>query len=145
VPLEGELCDYFDSFDFRIFGAKSVVQLIEEHSKTPFHTVRFGGGLPARPVATEPPVEIAQIESRYIQQLFEAYGDNQGSALKDVSELDAIPNLRQDFLRQRERFYHAESLRNFARDTVPDGTFESLQDEVYQGVVDTCTSDHATA
>lgn len=142
VPLEGELSDYFDAFDFRFFGEKSLVELIEEHSQTPFHSVRFGGGLPARPASATPPAKIAPIESRYIQQLFEAYGDHKGSAVENVSELDAISNLRQDFSRQRERFYHAESLRNFARDTVPDGTFETLQDEVYQGVVDTCTSDH---
>ncbi|MDO8433856.1 MAG: hypothetical protein Q7S58_15755 [Candidatus Binatus sp.] len=142
VPLVSDLNDYFDAFNFRIFGAKSVVELIEEHSQTPFHSVRFGGGLPARPAPAMPPAEIAPIESRYIQQLFEAYGEHLGSALKDVSELDAKPYLRQDFLRQRERFYHAESLRNFARDTVPDGTFETLQDEVHQGVVDTCAFNH---
>jgi hypothetical protein len=44
--------------------------------------------------------------------------------------------------RQREYFYHAESLRNFARDTVPSGTFESLQDEVHAGVVDISEAVH---
>jgi hypothetical protein len=34
-------------------------------------------------------------------------------------------------------FYHAESLRVFARDSVPPGTFESFQEEIYTGVVDT--------
>lgn len=47
-----------------------------------------------------------------------------------------------DFLRQRERFYHAEALRNFARDTVPEGTFISLQEELFHGVIDTCSDDH---
>ena len=44
----------------------------------------------------------------------------------------------------RERFYHAESLRNFARDTVPEGTFDALKDEVYHGVVDVCEGAHPT-
>ena len=52
------------------------------------------------------------------------------------------PKLKDDFLRQRERFYHAESLRNFARDTVPDGTYDSLQNEIYHGVVETCEKEH---
>jgi hypothetical protein len=51
--------------------------------------------------------------------------------------------LNRDFLRQRERFYYAEALRNFARDTVPEGTFESLQDEIYYGVVEICEGLHA--
>ena len=52
--------------------------------------------------------------------------------------------LKKDYLRQRVRFYHAEALRNFARDTVPEGTFDALQDEVYHGVVDISESDHAS-
>ncbi len=50
--------------------------------------------------------------------------------------------LEKDFRRQRERFYHAEALRNFARDTVPEGTFDDLQDEVYHGVVDVTDATH---
>jgi hypothetical protein len=51
--------------------------------------------------------------------------------------------LRDHFLRQREAFYQAESLRVFARDTVPPGTFESLQDDIYDGVIDTHDAGHA--
>ena len=56
--------------------------------------------------------------------------------MNDVSELSL--QLSKDFLRQRERFYHAESLRNFARDNVPDGTFDRLQKEILHGVIDVC-------
>ncbi|HOV87817.1 MAG TPA: hypothetical protein PLM79_15765 [Syntrophobacteraceae bacterium] len=142
IPLEGVLLDYFERFDFSIFSAKSVVELIAGHAKTSFHSVRFGGGLPPRPAAAEPPSEHEAIESRYIQQLFEAYEDHLGRSVHKVSDLSAEPKLARDFLRQRERFYHAESLRNFARDTVPEGTFERLQDEIYYSVIDTCEADH---
>jgi hypothetical protein len=54
---------------------------------------------------------------------------------------------RQDLVghyhRQREYFYHAESLRNFARDTVPSGTFEDLQNEVHAGVIEVEAAPHA--
>ena len=33
-------------------------------------------------------------------------------------------------------------MRNFARDTVPTGTFEDLQEDIYQGVIDVCVSNH---
>lgn len=139
---EGGLLSYFEEFDFSIFSSKSLVDLIREHSTTPFHAVRFGGGLPTRPVPSGPPQDIAPSESRYIQQLLEAYEDHSGEPLSDVSGLDTKPDLKRDFLRQRERFYHAESLRNFARDTVPTGTYEALQEEIFQGVVDICDAHH---
>jgi hypothetical protein len=60
-----------------------------------------------------------------------------------LEKLRSYAALAKDFLRQRERFYHAEALRNFARDTVPAGTFDALQEEVYHGVVDTCEDSHA--
>lgn len=140
IPLDGDLLVWFENFDFSIFSTKSVVDLISGHAKTPFHSVRFGGGLPPRPAIKKPPEEYEQIESRYIQQLFIAYSDNLGESVNHVTDL-CLP-LKDDFLRQRERFYHAESLRNFARDTVPEGTFESLQDEIFHGVIDTCDGNH---
>lgn len=140
--LDGDLLSHFEKFDFSIFSSKSVVELIDGHSTTPFHAVRFGGGLPVRPEPSKPPTEIASSESRYIQQLLEAYRDHDGETISDVSALDQKLELKRDFLRQRERFYHAESLRNFARDTVPEGTYEALQDEVFHGVVDVCDAHH---
>ncbi|MGC2424193.1 MAG: ABC-three component system protein [Nitrospirota bacterium] len=142
ISLSGELKEHFDNFDFSIFSSKSLVELIDGHAKTTFHSVRFGGGLPPRPASEIPPSEIAPSESRYIQQIFEAYSDNAGEDIASVSSLNSKPDLRHDFLRQRERFYHAESLRNFARDTVPSGTFEELQENIYHGVVDVCESAH---
>ena len=46
--------------------------------------------------------------------------------------------------RQREAFYSAEALRLYARDSVPDGTYELLQGDVYTGVIDTAEADHAS-
>lgn len=142
APLTGDLLSFFDQFDFAIFSAKSLVELVEGHSKTPFHSVRFGGGLPARPPSAQPPEIIESTESRYIQQIFEAYSDHMQEIIKDVTHIESVPELKNDFLRQRERFYHAESLRNFARDTVPEGTFSALQEDVYQSVIDISESSY---
>jgi len=142
VKLENDLLNYFEHFDFSIFSSKSLVELIEGHARTSFHTVRFGGGLPSRLKPSKPPDKIAGEESRYIEQLYEAYSDHVGEKINNVNLLEKKPKLKEDFLRQRERFYHAESLRNFARDTVPTGTFEDLQDDIYQGVIDICESKH---
>ncbi len=142
IKLRGKLLSYVDSFDFTIFSSKSHVELIEAHSYTRFHAVRFGGGLPARPKPKTPPNVPVSSESRYIRQLLDAYGEQLGRRLPDINALVTHSMLGKDFKRQRERFYHAEALRNFARDTVPDGTFDELQDEVYHGVVDVTESTH---
>ncbi|TRD00142.1 restriction endonuclease [Mesorhizobium sp. WSM4303] len=143
IPLVGALADHFNSFDFSVFSSRSLVELIEGHSKTGFHAVRFGGGLPPRPGSALPPETPADNESRYIRQLLDAYGDHLGIGLADPLALDPHTKLKRDYLRQRERFYHAESLRNFARDTVPEGTFDALQDEIHSGVIDVCEGSYA--
>jgi hypothetical protein len=144
IPLSGDLLAHFDAFDFSIFSSKSVLELVQGHSKTQFHAIRFGGGLPSRPSHEAPPDQPQTHESRYIRQLLDAYGDHTGSSYLDIDSLATARSLTTNFRRQRERFYCAEALRNFARDTVPEGTFAQLQDEIYQGVVDVCESSHPT-
>lgn len=63
---------------------------------------------------------------------------------KPVPELSAltVPALKSHFHRQREAFYQAEALRVFARDSVPEGTFESLQQDIFDGVIDSHDATH---
>ncbi len=142
TPLSGELLDYFDTFDFSIFDSSSLAELVIGHSKTPFHAVRFGGGLAMRPESDLPPEKTASNENIYIKQLLYAYGDCEGKDAQNLEWLESNKKYKKNFQRQRERFYHAESLRNFSRDNVPLGTFEKLQEDVYQGVIDVCESDY---
>lgn len=142
VQLDTRLRAYVDAFDFSIFDAKTALQLIDNHRDTPVHTARFGGGLPARPAAQKPPQEVATTESRYVTQLLGAYSEHLGTMVADASSLPTT-KLQGHFRRQREAFYQAESLRVFARDSVPPGTFESLLDDIYDGVIDTHDGTHA--
>lgn len=136
ISLDGDFLKYVQEFDFRIFQYKPTLELIDEHRKTPYFVRRFGGGLPDRPKSACPPELPTGEESRYLQQLLQAYHSNKKVPFEDELALEGYPDLKAHFIRQREFFYHAESLRNFARDTVPSGTFEELQDEVFAGVVD---------
>ena len=136
IALTGAFLDYVNDFDFRVFTFKTTLSLINDHRNTPYFAFRFGGGLPARPDPEVPPAAPHMRESRYLQQLIEVYSDHKKARILDRSTLEAWPDLKDHYNRQREFFYHAESLRNFARDTVPSGTFEDLQDEIYAGVVD---------
>jgi hypothetical protein len=141
VSLDATLLAFVNAFDFSIFEVKTSLQLVEDHSATPAHAARFGGGLRTRPAAATPPETVAPTESRYVTQLLGAYAEHMGKPVPDSSALTA-PTLKGHFHRQREAFYHAESLRLFARDTVPNGTFEALQQDIFDGVIDTHDAAH---
>jgi len=140
VPLDAPLKAHIDSIDFRIFQHVPPLTLIEGHAKTRFFAVRFGGGLPPRPPSPLPPASIASNETRYVQQLLEAYGDHLKCAVTHPRDLEAP--LGKHFTRARESFYCAESLRNFSRDTLPGEAFEHLQQQIFDGVIDICESTH---
>lgn len=142
ISLSGEFASYVDSFDFSIFGMQTTLEIIDAHRTTPYYAVRFGGGLKERPKADPAPGAIAPQESRYVEQLYEAYEDHLKKPVGGLPDLTARSDLVEHFHRQREFFYHAESLRNFARDTVPEGTFEDLQTEIQAGVIDVEAAPH---
>jgi hypothetical protein len=145
APLTGPLLQYFDAFDFSIFEDRTAVQLVEEHAQTPFHARRFGGGLPAREAPEVPPPEPTPAESVYLRKLLAAYSDHLKAPVLGTTALGPHYNLQRHYNRQRELFFNAEGLRNFARDRTPPRTFESLQDEVYFGVIDVCEASHSDA
>lgn len=141
VKLNGDFATFVQSIDFSIFQYKPRHEVIEDHRQTPYHVIRFGGGLPPRPAPSAPSAQPLASESRYISQLYEAYSDKQQFTV-GADNISAYPKLVSHYSRQREAFFYAESLKNFARDSVPQGTFESLQSEIHSGVTDTCEEDH---
>jgi hypothetical protein len=141
VLLDAALLAYVDKFDFSIFDAKTAIQLVADHRATPIHAARFGGGLPPRSAAGKPPTAVAPGESRYVTQLLGAYSEHTSTSVTDQSTIPQ-QKLKDHFRRQREAFYEAEALRVFARDNVPAGTFESLQNDIYDGVIDAHDQTH---
>lgn len=135
IVLEGDLLDFVMAFDFGVVDYVPPMDLLEQHATTGWHTARFGGGLPPRENPVVPPLAEEDFESAYISRLLEAYGDHLGSAV-EVAALAKHADLHRHMLRSRERFFHAEALRNFSRDNLPPGQFEALQDEFFDGVID---------
>jgi hypothetical protein len=142
ISLEGEFLDYVNAFDFSIFDSKTALELVNDHRSTRYHAMRFGGGLPPRPMPANPPEGIAGTESRYVEELLKAYSEHKRTPIPDAEALKPWPRLREHFGRQRVAFYHAESLRIYARESVPLGVFEALQEEIYTGVIDTHDAEH---
>jgi len=141
ILLEGGFKDFVLGFDFSIFKYKPVLEIVEEYRETPYYSIRFGGGLKERPMPLKPPEAFQKNEARYIEQLHDAYADSKGVKKQDF-KIDCFPDFKKHFIRQRESFYFAESLRTFARDSVPMGTFEALQNDMLDGVIDTAEEDY---
>jgi len=83
-------------------------------------------------------------ESRYVEQLFEAYSEKLAVQLDQPEQLAKHPELERHFNRSREVFYHAESLRNFPRDSVDSGAFDEIRNEIYHGCIDKHDMEYAT-
>lgn len=141
VPLNDSFKAYIETFDFSIISALLPHELIEQHSKTKYHSYVFGTQLNPRPTPPKPPVNIAAKETRYVEQIYEAFADHLKCEIKARSSFSHKKHLGKAFDHARESFYSAESLKEFARDNLPDESyftdlltqfFDGLQTTLYQ-------------
>lgn len=129
--------------DFSIFGSEQPIDIVDLHKrKSAYHNLRFGGPLPTRPDPEVPPAATSAIETRYIAKLLDAYQEALDDTNASIKDIEQIKRYRDHLWRQRTAFFSAESLRIFARDQVPPGTFEALQREVLDGVIEIEQADH---
>ena len=130
ILLQGDLLDYFESFDFSIFDSIAPKDIIKEYKKHEKYLVRFGGSLPPRPTVRIP----SEIENlRYIDQLVKSYNSNSPNEILNVDDISSASH-KGHFEDARKSFYKAEELRMLNRDSLPDGIFENLKENIYDGV-----------
>lgn len=140
-PLPAVL-KFIDQADFSGFGTVELHELVSQHASTRWHSARFGVALPRRPSPQDPAVEPTGDERNYIVKLLAAYAERHGENFTaDSAAGHAEVGIH--FFRQRVAFYSAEALRLFARDSVPEGTFDALQQDIYDGVVEVHDELHA--
>jgi hypothetical protein len=131
------------AFAFDVATAEDIVDGLEG---TAIYPVFFGGGLSKpRPVDTPPPSEVAAHELTYITRLVEAYDDHCPHGVSDLDAASAHEEYGPHLRDSRRDFYCAESLREFSKDVLvePDD-FESLQEQVYDGVKYTILREFST-
>lgn len=139
-----ELAAYAEGVDFKFISVCSMLDLLEEFRPSPNYARRFGGGLPPRSVDVETPAVPKREEARYLEQLLQAYREQYQIGAQHVDELETESDAWRHLARQREYFYWAESLRIYARECVPVGTFEDLQSELEEGVRESHDEQHAS-
>jgi hypothetical protein len=117
LAMSADFARHIDLMDFSVFGAVPPATIVEEHLKTPFHIVRFGGGLPARVDAEGPPQEIPAIESRYVRQLLDVYAEHSGAVISSSEDLETLDEAYNQHLKtSREEFFSAECINKSSRD-----------------------------
>jgi hypothetical protein len=133
-----------EATDFTMFKSVELTDALEVHRGTPWHSARFATALAPRPSHQPPPGAVASHEARYVDQLLEVYCEKHPGEALSAYTLAGNAVVGKHFRRQRESFYKAESLRVYARDSVPPGTFDRLQEDIYAGIVDTAEAHHET-
>ncbi len=110
-------------------------ELIEQHSKTKHHPYIFGTELKARPNPPSPPPSIATRETKYVQHIYEAFADHLKCEITKRDSFSHKQSLIKAFDHARESFYSAESLKEFARDNLPDESyFTDLMNQFLDGL-----------
>lgn len=127
---------------FEMFRSEEIHDVLGVHCRTSFHVARFGGRLDDRPDSALPPDDIADHEVAYVDELLKVYAESRPGDEVSVESALADESTGGHLRRQRVAFYSAESLRLYARDSVPVGTFEALQDDVFEGVIEVAEAEH---
>lgn len=141
-PLTPDLTKYIDAFDFRRVWFLTPQDILNQHQKTKYWPRRFKLEPPIRPPSSEPPPAVQPHELGYVSCLLDAYADHLGEKSLEVTDLGRSPALDSHFRRSRGYFFSAEALNRFSRDHLQRNAFESVKQDVYDGVVDVTLCDH---
>lgn len=122
--------------DFSMFEARNLDEILELHATTPHHARRFPQRLKPRPAADPAPPDQEAHEAVYVRKLLDAYNAKHGLALETLQQAREHAKVKGHFSRQREAFFHAESLWRFAQESVPEATYEAIETDLHDAVVE---------
>lgn len=135
VELTADLKAYIESVPFTAFRAKQPLDLLNEHAQTKYHLPIFGAPLIDRPKPSEPPSEVAAGENEYVTQLMEVISVDIGHTVTNLTDFLHSDKHRHLFDRSRLTFYHAEGLKELARDQMADiAFFDTLLKEFHDSL-----------
>ena len=144
LDVIGKVQSLAQATDFSMFKSIEILDALDVHSRTRYYAARFATALKRRPAHEPPPDALSDHEDRYVEQLLAVYEERHPEIGFDITNLSANATVGKHFKRQRISFYKAEALRVYARDSVPPGTFEKLEEDIYSGVVDIAEADHSS-
>ncbi len=141
---QGQITQLAQMADYSIFKSEQLQDVLEVHSSTDHHVLRFGTLMRRRENVTVPPTDVLDGEAVYIQKLVDIYNEKNASSWTTAAEVSADKWSENHLLRQREAFFSAEDLRVQAREQVPERIYESFKQDVYDSVVEMEQALHAS-
>ena len=142
IELDTDLLSYIDSsINFKIFDHIPSLEIIELHSQTPYHVIRFGASTQKRPKAVLPPPTLEASELTYTTELLLAFGDAEKKEVSNIN-LTTFPNYEQEYHSARRNYYSADGLEKFSRDWLPNDCYKELLDECYETISPVVMSEH---
>ena len=137
IVLNGVFERYVDSFDFSIIHHCPIQSVIDDHIRTIYGKIRFGGVSAKIPDKIVPPKTLHSDELIYVTELLKAYVEALGIDELSIDILEKYSKYNQNFERQRKDYYSAETIRRFVRDVFTDSKqFEVLKDETFDGIIE---------
>lgn len=140
ISLSKELKEYIEHFDFSIVSDISPIKLMEDFKSTVWFKYHFGGGLKRRPPFEKPKESIMDVEKTmpYVSQLLQIYSKEEDKVIHNPEELKAVSKqFFRHFLRQREGYFSAQSLKRFVRDELFDEeSYENIKGQIEYGIMD---------
>ncbi|MGL5714400.1 MAG: ABC-three component system protein [Paraclostridium sp.] len=146
IILDGKFLEYIKKFDFSIVNDIPPINLIEQYSTTVWYKFRFGGGIKKREKPDIPlDISIEEEEMNYVKELLQVYSEKNNTSIVNIENLRNEVKSFNHFVRQREDFYFAQSLKRFSRDEYIDTEpFDDIKREVYKGVIDCFEDEYNT-
>lgn len=142
IELDKDFLSYIDnSINFNIFDHIPPLEIIELHSQTPYHAVRFGASTRKRPKPVTPPQTLETSELLYTSELFLAFSEAENDEVNNVN-LEAFPEYEHEYHSARRNYYSADGLEKFSRDWLPKDCYRELLDECYETISPIVMSNH---
>lgn len=132
-PTEFLACAFQESLAWNNKLDKGTVSKQPADKKEAFP--KFGGKIDPKVPNTVKPNELP-----YVHALVKVYGEEEGEQFSSAESLDSYPRHKDHLQRQRRDYYSAEFVRRCMRDAYnleDDDQFEILENEIYDGIIDT--------
>lgn len=135
VSLDAKIKAVIDAYDFAKVHIITIDDMMNDAAVKPLLIEKFGAD-PGKYPAAAVPVDVQNLEMRYIQELVTAYGERAKVPFADHTAVLADADHGSDLRRQRERFFEADAFQKFYRDNTSASVISSFRKDVHLGVVD---------
>lgn len=135
VPLDSEIRDCIEGFDFNSVSALDAAKILKDPDVRPVLVKWFGEDPGEAPVGVVPD-DIQKEEQPFINQLVDAYCERYGPSIASVSAASAHSECGEHLRLQRTRYFDAASFKRYYRENTPPEYLATFETDVYHGIID---------